>query len=95
MPVHSKVVVTLDAKKDLNKLPNYIRRKFLKWMNLVSETGIAEARKIKSFHDEPLHGNRHGQRSIRLNRSYRAFYVESEDFKTIYVTVIEVNKHDY
>ena len=33
----------------------------------------------KGFHDEPLRGQRHGQRSIRLNRAYRAIYVISSD----------------
>jgi hypothetical protein len=31
-------------------------------------------RKVPGFHDEPLSGKRFGQRSLRLSKSYRAFY---------------------
>jgi hypothetical protein len=58
-----------------------------------------EVRRIPGYHDEPLHGHRAGQRSIRLSRSYRAFYVvrdRPEEEQTIeFVSVEEVNKHDY
>ena len=37
--------------------------------------------------------SRAGQLSIRLSKSYRAFYVKHDD--TIIIEVIEVNKHDY
>ncbi len=55
--------------------------------------GIHEVRKFKRYHDEPLKGNRVGQRSVRLNRAYRAIYVELES--EIEILVIEVNKHEY
>ena len=41
--------------------------------------GLRETRKIKGYHDEPLQGDRKGQRSIRLNKAYRAFYIVKED----------------
>jgi proteic killer suppression protein len=49
----------------------------------------------RSSHDEPLKGDRQGQRSVRLNRAYRAIYVEREDDEVALVDVIEVNKHGY
>ena len=61
----------------------------------VEEFGIKEVRKIKGFHDEPLKGERSGQRSIRLNRSYRAIYKESIDKSHLNLIVIEVHNHDY
>jgi len=50
------------------------------------------SRRRPGYHDEPLHGQRQGQRSVRLSRSYRAIYFEHEA-GTVLVEVIEVNKH--
>ncbi len=41
--------------------------------------GLSEVRKVPGYHDEPLKGQRKGQRSIRLSRSYRAIYVIEEE----------------
>ena len=57
--------------------------------------GLLETRKISGFHDEPLRGDRFSQRSIRLNRAYRAIYIVDEYEKIVTVKVIEVNKHEY
>lgn len=90
----SKVFITDRAEKQLKKIPLYLRIKFVAWINSVEEIGIDETRKIPGFHDEPLKGRRLGQRSIRLNRAYRAFYIEEGSLVTL-IKVIEVNKHDY
>ena len=79
--------------KDLAKLPAHIIEKLKSWAKTVNNFGIMEARKCKGYNDEPLHGERKGQRSIRLNQAYRAIYVE--DKAVIRITVIEVNKHEY
>ena len=47
------------------------------------------------FHDEPLKGKRQGQRSVRLNRAYRAIYVERGTGAVELIEVLEVNKHEY
>lgn len=88
-------IVQYDTKieKNLNKLPLHILHKFRLLVDLVNNNGIAETRKIAGFHDEPLQGDHKGQRSIRLNKAYRAIY--TEDKQSIIITVIEVNKHDY
>ena len=52
-------------------------------------------RKLKGFHEELLHGDRAGQRSVRLNRAYRAIYIVDKDGFVWIAEVIEVNKHDY
>jgi proteic killer suppression protein len=53
-------------------------------------------RKVPGYHDEPLTGDRTGQRSIRLSRAYRAFYViERDAVRVEFVHVTEVNKHEY
>ena len=83
------------VEKQLDRVPEVIARKFRLWVALVEESGIREVRKHKGFHDEPLKGRRRGQRSIRLNRAYRAIYVEREGGKIELIEVLEVNKHDY
>jgi len=81
--------------KDLEKLPSNVVSKLQKWAEQVELYGLPEIRRIPGLHDEPLKGQRQGQRSIRLSRSYRAIYVESPKNKLITVIVIEVNKHEY
>ena len=90
-----RVKISKKAERDLRKIPLYIANKFHLWIDLVENEGIYESRKIKSFHDEPLLGNRKGQRSIRLSKSYRAIYVENYTGILELIEVLEVNKHDY
>lgn len=84
-----------DAKKDLLKVPAYIKEKLLLWVDAVERMGINQIRKIPGYHDEPLKGERQEQRSIRLNKAYRAIYVENEQKEIIIISIIEVNKHEY
>ena len=83
------------VEKQLRKLPPQVGRKFYAWVMAVRFAGIRAVRQRPGFHDEPLGGRRQGQRSIRLNVSYRAIYVEREDQDVELVEVIEVNKHEY
>lgn len=62
---------------------------------LIEEHGISMMRRIPGYHDEPLKGDRRGQRSSRLSQAYRVIYIENEDGELIVVGVLEVNKHDY
>jgi proteic killer suppression protein len=84
-----------DVDKQLGRVPEVIARKFRIWVALVEESGIREMRKCKGFHDEPLKGKLQGQRSVRLNRAYRAIYVEHETGEVELIEVLEVNKHEY
>jgi proteic killer suppression protein len=90
-----KVVLTRQAQQNLVKLPSHIVHKLLAWVDDVENAGLSEVRKIPGYHDEPLKGSRIGQRSIRLNKAYRAIYVISQEGKIEIVKVLEVNKHDY
>lgn len=83
------------AKNDLLQVPHYIRIQFLAWVESVQLEGLEKVRKIPGYHDEPLRGKRAGQRSIRLNRSYRALYKVLANNEIEFVEVIEVNKHEY
>lgn len=80
--------------KQLRKLPLNIKEKALSWAEDVEEYGLPVVRKIPGFHDEPLKGNRTGQRSIRLSRSYRLIYTVIAD-NVVIVKVLEINKHEY
>lgn len=80
---------------ELKKLPKHIVIKLTAWIDAVGHDGLNEVRKIPGYHDEPLHGDRKGQRSIRLSKSYRAIYVIDKSGQMEIVEIIEVNKHDY
>lgn len=88
-------MITKFASKQLPKLPKPIRAALDSWRDATERDGIAETRKRPGYHDEPLKGDRQGQRSVRLNRAYRAIYIESETREVIVIAVVEVNKHEY
>ena len=89
------IELTKNAQKDLTKLPGFIKDKLLLWVDAVERLGIQETRKFPGFHDEPLKGERKGQRSIRLNKAYRAIYIENQRKEVHIISIIEVNKHEY
>lgn len=89
------VVIKKKLEASLNKLPKHIIAKLTAWINAVGHDGLSEVRKIPGFHDEPLQGERKGQRSIRLSKSYRAIYIIDKAGQMEIVEIIEVNKHDY
>lgn len=63
-----KVQLTKGAEKDLQKLPHHIVLKLAAWVEDVGFVGLSQVRKVPGYHDEPLKGNRKGQRSIRLSK---------------------------
>lgn len=81
--------------KQLRKLPNHVVTKLLTWAQSVELKGLREIRKLSGYHDEPLKGIRQGQRSIRLNKGYRAIYIEEDDGSINLIIIEEVNKHEY
>lgn len=82
------------AQKDLMTVPRHVAIKLGARVDDVTVRGLEEVRKVPGYHDEPLKGRRAGQRSIRLSRAYRAIYAIRVDDVT-FVSVEEVNKHDY
>lgn len=89
----NEIIINKKAQKQLKKLPAHIIKNFQLWVKTVEMIGIEETRKIKGYHDEPLHWDRNGQRSVRLSKAYRTFYIQQGN--DIIIEVIEVNKHDY
>ena len=89
-----RVEIARLAEKQLRKLPRHIVDNLLIWVAAVEHDGLEEVRKVPGYHDEPLKGDRSGQRSIRLSRAYRAIYEIKQDTAR-FVSVEEVSKHEY
>lgn len=83
------------VQKQLKKIPDYVVDKLIAWAMSVEMKGLREVRKIPGYHDEPLKGQRKGERSIRLTKGYRAIYIEEHDGTVNLVILEEVNKHEY
>lgn len=91
----SYIVLSKKAQKDLLKVPEYIKRKLLLWVDSVELLGIQKVRQVPGYSDKGLKGERLGQRSIRLSREYRAFYSITRQGDVQIISVEEVNKHEY
>ncbi|MGE3611760.1 MAG: type II toxin-antitoxin system mRNA interferase toxin, RelE/StbE family [Bacteriovoracaceae bacterium] len=91
----SIVKLTKRALKDLIKVPRHILVQFDLWVEIIETEGYAEMQKIKGYRDHQLIGNRMGQRSSSLSKSWRVIYCTEKDTNSIVVEVLEVNHHDY
>lgn len=89
------VVISKHADRDLKTVPKHVVKKLIGWIENISHHGLRETKKIAGYHDEPLKGDRSGQRSIRLSKAYRAIYEITQDGTVQIINVIEVNKHVY
>jgi proteic killer suppression protein len=89
-----RVEISRLAAKQLRKVPRHIVTNLMIWILAVEQDGLDEVRKVRGYHDEPLKGDRIGQRSIRLSRAYRAIY-EIQGDTAAFVSVEEVSKHRY
>lgn len=94
MSVIKIVEVSINVKKNLHNIPLPIKKKLFTWVAAVEERGLYEVRKIPGYHDEPLKGDREGQRSIRLNKKWRAIY-RIMNKKIQFLLIEEVTPHDY
>lgn len=93
MEIRTKISRSKAFDKQLAKVPDFIQKKVIFWIFLVESEGLSKVSKSPGFHDEPLKGDRKGQRSIRLNKAYRLIYRIIED--QIYIELLEIHKHDY
>lgn len=90
-----EVIISRKAEKDLKGIPAHIIFKLQIWIDGIKNDGLREMRKRPGFHDEPLKGKRVGQRSIRLNKGYRAIYEIDTSGMIHFIEIVEVNKHEY
>ena len=79
--------------KQFKKIPKNLQQKIQLWIFDLEGFGMRTVRRKKGYHDEPLQGDRWGQRSIRLNSAYRLIYQVIED--EVHILLLEVHKHDY
>lgn len=88
------VEIAVSLNKNLHKTPLPIKKKLFTWVTAVEERGLNEIKKIPGYHDEPLKGDRQGQRSIRLSKQWRAIYrVIKKEVELVLIE--EVTPHDY
>lgn len=80
------------ALKQLKKAPKHIAKRANIWRQSVEYDGLLLTRKRPGWHDEPLKGDRKGQRSVRLNQQWRLIYCEVSGEV---LEVLEVTPHDY
>ena len=90
-----RIWVTKFAEKQIRKLPHHIVAAYYTWVKTVELDGIRQTRLLPGYHDEPLKGDRKGQRSVRLSKGYRVIYEETESGNVVLIGVQEVNKHEY
>ncbi len=88
------VEVSKKAEKEIRTLPMPIKKKLFIWVAAIEERGLQAVRQIPGYHDEPLKGIREGQRSIRLNKQWRAIYKVINE-KIEFILIQEVTPHDY
>lgn len=91
----TEVQITKNALKDLRGTPLHLQEKFRAWLVAVNKVGLEETRKRPGWHDEPLLGDRKGQRSIRLNKQWRAIYLIKSKEIIEFVAITEVTPHAY
>lgn len=89
------VEISRQAQKEIVRLPVFIQEKLRLWIFDVENLGLHEVQKTAGYHDEVLKGKRKNQRSIRLNRAYRAIYEIKDNGDVEFIHIAEVNKHDY
>jgi addiction module RelE/StbE family toxin len=83
------------ANKELKYVPRHILVQFDLWIEIIENEGIAAMQMINGYRDHELVGNRLGQRSSSLSRSWRVIYCLDTEAKLLIVEVLEVNHHDY
>jgi len=93
--VITEIQISRQALKDLKRTPQHLQEKFRAWLVAVNKSGLEETRKRSGWHDEPLHGDRKGQRSIRLNKQWRAIYILQKNGQIEFIEVTEVMPHEY
>ena len=89
------VILSKNANKDLNKIPKHILIQFDLWVEIIEADGLKAMQKIKGYRDHALKGDRKGQRSSSLSRSWRVIYTLDKITSQLMVEVLEVNHHEY
>ncbi len=89
------VILSKKANKNLKKIPKHILILFDLWVETIETEGLEAIKKVKGYRDHALTGDRKGQRSSSLSRSWRIIYTLDKETKQLIVEVLEVNHHEY
>jgi toxin HigB-1 len=93
--MNAVVILSKAAKKDLKYIPKHILVLLDLWIEIIESEGLTAMQKINGYRDHALVGDRLGQRSSSLTRSWRVIYFVETESKLVKVEVLEVNHHDY
>lgn len=89
------VFLCKQAQKDIRRLPKHILIQFDLWVEIIETDGIGAMQQVRGYRDHALIGNRKGQRSSSLSRSWRVIYRLDKETNQLIVKVLEVNHHEY
>ncbi len=89
------VVLSKQAQKDIKKIPKHILLQFDLWVEIIETEGLLAMQKVKGYRDHALKGERKGQRSSSLSRSWRVIYKLDQETRHLVVEILEVNHHEY
>ena len=79
--------------RQLASAPKEILKRYEKWKDIASLSGLPGLRLIKGFHDEALTGEWKGYRSSRLGNQWRVIYrVIAED---LLFQIASITPHEY
>ncbi len=90
-----QIFISKKAQKELRKIPKHILLQLDLWIEIISEEGYRSMQLIKGYNDHALIGDRKGQRSSYLSRSWRVIYTINEERAAILIEILEINHHDY
>ena len=79
--------------KTIRRVQPWIVKEYETWKDLVYRHGPEVLREFPGYRDEPLKGERKGQRSSRLSLQYRVIYAVDRSIITVYV--LEITPHKY
>lgn len=85
--------VILDEKL-FRRIPQHVVMQFDGWVYCIEEKGFYYMQTIKGYRDHALKGNRLGQRSSSLNKSWRVIYILRLTNELI-INVLEITNHEY
>ena len=92
----TNVELTNRCRKSLKKVPKQVVAALMLWKKEVEDNGIGFIQRVTTYRDHSLEGRlkQAGVRSISLSYGYRGYY-RLEKNEIIFVTVEDVNNHDY
>jgi mRNA-degrading endonuclease YafQ of YafQ-DinJ toxin-antitoxin module len=79
--------------KQVGSLPIEILKRYEKWKDIATISGLSGLRLIKGFHDEALVGKWNGYRSSRLGLQWRVIYRPVPE--ALLFQVASITAHDY